>query len=197
MHPGWDFETIDDSKVESIIYPEVAQVYRDCSNYAGRADVIRYCAIARLGGIYVDTDVMPLRPLDPLLVDPRPFAVRRSKVSFENAVLGSPAGHPAATALITSLPKWFYDHPGRSSVVQSAGPFLSSVWFGRADVRHLPEKTFYPYNGFCAPKRDKKLKIFENRDFPPKMYAAHFSNHRFGGKPLDDAAKPDIGDSSC
>jgi hypothetical protein len=85
--------------------------------------------------------------------------------------------------LLDKLPAWFNAHPDRSSVVQSAGPFLSSVWFGRADVRHLPIKTFYPYNGFGAPKRDQKLEIFRRREFPPEMLAAHFSNMKYGGKP--------------
>lgn len=186
IHSGWKFTTIDDDQAHdlSMYSEETHRIYKDCDSYAGRSDVIRIIALHILGGIYVDTDVMPLRSFDPLLSDPRPFAAKRSRVSFESAVLGSPAGHAATEALIRTLPEWYWSHEKNSASVRTGPAFVSSVWFPREDVRQLPTRTFYPYNGFGAPKRDEKIEMFSNTDsFPPDMYAAHFSNHRWGGTP--------------
>jgi hypothetical protein len=47
----------------------------------------------------------------------------------------------------------------------------------------MPVDYFYPYNGFGQPKRDVRLKLFADKsNFPKGMYAAHFGNHRWGGK---------------
>jgi hypothetical protein len=75
------------------------------------------------------------------------------------------------------------EHKDRSASVQTGPAFVSAGWFGRPDIEHLPTKTFYPYNGFMAPKRHEKMMIFKNKQFPPEMIAAHFGNHRWGGKP--------------
>lgn len=134
------------------------------------------------GGIYIDCDVMPLRPFDELTKLDRPFACRRSSKSFENAVLGSPPHHPATRRLVETYPGHFWSLSNRTAV--TTGPqYVSEIWFGRPEIEHLPPKTFYPYNGFMAPKRDQKLEIFKAKAFPECMLAAHFSNHRWGGKP--------------
>jgi mannosyltransferase OCH1-like enzyme len=177
LHPDYDFLTI---REPDLIPPELMNIYQDCDTLAGRSDVLRYVAVCHHGGIYVDTDVMPLRPFDDLLVDPSPFAGKRSSISFESAVFGCPAQHPVIADLIKALPDWYWQHPGRAASVRTGPAFFSSVWFGRPDVRHLPASAFYPYNGFMAPKRNEKMRIFTARSFPPNMYCAHFSNHHWG-----------------
>jgi mannosyltransferase OCH1-like enzyme len=183
MHPGWEFVTLRDY---SLITPtkEILPLLANVSTCAGSSDIGRILALYQLGGVYVDTDVMPLKPFDGLLEDPRPFLAMRSSKSFETAIMGSPKGHPAFADLIEALPKWYYEHEGRSASVQTGPAFVSSVLFGRVDIRHLPPSTFYPYNGFMAPKREEKIKMFSDKsNFPPEMLCAHFSNHRWGGKP--------------
>jgi hypothetical protein len=108
----------------------------------------------------------------------------RSSKSFESAIIGSPKNHLAIYELINKLPKWFYEHINHSASVQTGPAFISSVLFGRSDVTHLPIKTFYPYNGFMAPKKNEKEYMFKNiKNFPEEMIAAHFSNHKWGGNP--------------
>ena len=183
LNPGWSFTTLGDSFAELLLPCEVRRVYDDCDTLAGRSDVLRIMALHEYGGVYVDTDVMPLQPFQGLIADPRPFAALRSRVSFESAVIGSPARHPATAALLEALPSWYDEHRDRAASVKTGPAFVSSVWFGRDDVRHLPAKTFYPFNGFKAPKREEKDAMFRDRNFPAGMLAAHYSNHRWGGKP--------------
>jgi len=183
MHPSYDFITIGDD--HGLTVPEsIAGIYKDVASYAGRADILRILALHEYGGVYVDTDVMPLKPFDDIIADGRPFAGKRSSKSFEVAVLGSPKGHPILQKTIDALPAWYEKNGSRSCSVATGPAFLSSVWFGSEDVNHLPTSAFYPFNGFKAPSREQKTEMFSDKsNFPDDMVCAHFSNHRWGGKP--------------
>lgn len=184
LHPDYEFITLTDY---SLIYipEEISYIIKEVKTCAGISDIVRILAIYQLGGIYIDTDVMPIKSFDDLLEsDDRPFLAHRSTKSFESAIIGSPKGHPAFLELIKTLPKWYEEHKTNSASVQTGPAFISSILFGRDDINHLPTKTFYPYNGFKAPKRDEKLEIFKDKsNFPNEMICAHFSNNRWGGKP--------------
>ena len=187
IHKDYEFLTFTDKTLKEygvVIPGNLELLYNNVSTYAGRSDILRLILLYEYGGIYVDTDIMPLRSFDPLLKDAdNPFIAKRSSKSFESAVIGSPKDHEAVLDLMTALPAWFHEHKDRAASVQTGPAFISNFWFGRPDITHLPSKTFYPYNGFKAPRRDEKLKIFSAKDFPDTMYAAHFSNHQWGGKP--------------
>ncbi len=184
IHGGsWNFITLRDD--HGLTIPDsVKEIYKGVGTYAGRSDILRLLALDQLGGVYVDTDVMPLKDFTPLLNTDSPFIALRSGVSFESAIIGSPKGDCAVKDLIRNLPYWYNLHLSNSASVQTGPGFVSHYWFGRPDIVHLPRETFYPYNGFMAPKRPEKEAIFSDKtNFPPEMYAAHFSNHRWGGRP--------------
>lgn len=183
LHPDYEFITLRDY---SLVKPpvELLPLIDNVKTCAGLADIMRIVAMYELGGIYVDTDVMPLKNFDPLLEDDKPFLAKRSSKSFETAIIGSPPKHPAFKKVIDNFPDYFWKNVDKAASVQTGPAYVSSILFGREDIRHLPIKTFYPYNGFMAPKREEKMRIFsEKSNFPPEMYAAHFSNHKWGGKP--------------
>lgn len=184
LHPDYEFMTLTDfSSIPPHI--EIGKIIPQIGTCAGISDVLRLLALYHFGGIYVDTDIMPIKNFDPLLEDGKPFLAKRSGKSFESAVIGSPSNHPAFKLLLDKLPEWFYEHKNSAASVQTGPTFVSSVLFGREDITHLPIKTFYPYNGFMAPKKNEKIKMFSNKNnFPEEMYAAHFSNHQWGGKPF-------------
>jgi mannosyltransferase OCH1-like enzyme len=182
MHRGWSLITINDSNVgEFIPSNEIRDIIQASDSYATQSNIVRVLAIAE-GGIYIDCDFKPLKPLDILTGLTKPFACLRSSRSFENAVLGSPPRHREVIRVIKNYPAFFWSLSNRTAV--TTGPqYVSKMWFGNKNVAHLPIKMFYPYNGFMAPKRDEKLKIFNSGRFPTGMLAAHFSNHRWGGTP--------------
>jgi mannosyltransferase OCH1-like enzyme len=188
LHPDYEFITFTDDNLESLgvkIPSSLKECYKTVGTYAGRSDILRIVLLKQFGGIYVDTDVMPIKSFNDLVENiKKPFIAKRSSKSFESAIIASPQNHPALDILIDKLPQWFLDHKDRSASVQTGPAFISEFWFGRKDIEHLPTKTFYPFNGFMAPKREEKEKIFsDKKKFPPLMYAAHFSNHQWGGKP--------------
>jgi hypothetical protein len=130
--------------------------------------------------------MMPLKSFDPLVKYTNPFIGKRSGVSFANGVIGSPAKHIALKELLFTLPKWYSEHVDSAASVQTGPAFVSSVWFGRKDVVHMPIEAFYPYNGFMAPKKEERDLMFKDKkNFPKEMYAAHYGSHNWGGKPKD------------
>ncbi len=186
LHADYELLTFTDAalKESAISIPDnIKQIYNSVSTHAGRSDILRLILLHEFGGIYVDTDVMPIKSFDALIDTNKPFIAQRSKKSFESAVIGSPKGHPALLQLLNQLPEWHSQHKDSAASVQTGPAFISNYWFGKPYITHLPTSTFYPYNGFMAPKKDEKLKIFADKNFPDEMLAAHFSNHSWGGKP--------------
>lgn len=180
LHPTYEFMTITDYSHLNIS-DDIMFLIERTKTCAGIGDILRLISVYEFGGIYVDTDVMPLKSFEPLTNYSMPFLAKRSSKSFESAIIGSPPKHPAIKDVLDALPNYWKKHHGRYASVQTGPAFVSSVLFGRPDVVHLPIKTFYPYNGWGPPTREEKLKMFsDSKNFPSEMFAAHFSNNSWG-----------------
>lgn len=144
LHPEWQFWTWTSSSAEALPFMRCRQTFDAASTWAGKSDVLRYEVLATYGGVYVDTDVEPLRPFDDLLNDPRPFAAWEDRHMICPTVMGSAAGHPAIERLIEALPLWARSRP-KAPPNQQTGPyFLTAQWRRRKDVRLLDPVSFYP-----------------------------------------------------
>lgn len=112
---------------------------------AGKADVLRYEVVLAHGGVYVDCDEEPLRPLEDLDLGGREaFAGIESPGWIANGVLGAVAGHPAVAAVVADLPASFRRHGPRHPVHATGPGLLTRTWLERSDVCLLPPVTFYP-----------------------------------------------------
>lgn len=139
LHTDWQLMTHRDP-LDPADWPLTRDHWAKAANGAQFADLIRLEALIRWGGVYVDQDVEPLRPLDPLLGVPA-FAAWEDARSVPNAVMGAVAGHPAIRACLDLMvsrlpgPTW------------EAGPgVLTETLPGRSDVLLLPPGSFYPYH---------------------------------------------------
>lgn len=180
IHPDYEFITIRD-ELEFNMSKELEDIYWQLPSYSAQSDVIRLLALYKYGGVYLDTDMKPIKSFDPLLAENTPFVGLRSTKSFATGVIGSPKNHPMVKLLIDGIPQRFESH--RESSVLLGPPYVSALWFGRKEIRHLPVKTFYLYDGFMAPKRDERDRLMEEGNFPEEMIAVHYGNHGWGGKP--------------
>jgi len=168
LHPGWEYRLWTDADVPALLTADTsgaATHYTRWNNFGFRSDLLRLMVLRRHGGVYLDTDCEPLRPLDGLVTGPsaligatfEPQPIRECLV--ENAVIGSCAHHPfigLALARIAEACAGISDGDfaaGRPNVVFLTGPaFLSSRLLEyrqspespARDVCILPGKAFYP-----------------------------------------------------
>ena len=135
LHPGWTMRLW--TEADAPAPPGVARA----RNLAERADLVRYEVIRRHGGVYVDTDMECLRPIDELLEGVRAFAAYEVPGRLCNAVLGAVAGHPAferAVALAdTTVGRGVYPNATATS-------FLTYVLEADPDVTLFGPERFYP-----------------------------------------------------
>lgn len=163
LHPAWEFYTWDDSR--QIGWMRNQEAFDRATTHAGRSDVLRYEILARVGGVYLDTDVEPLRAFDDLLEDSDPFVGWEDANLLCPTVMGSPPGHPAIEALIEALPSWSRTHANNPPNQQTGPYFLTNQWRTRDDVRRLPPVAFYPVH--WSNKRAL------GGPYPPESYAVH------------------------
>jgi mannosyltransferase OCH1-like enzyme len=163
LHPDWQLVTWD-SSAGLRSWMRCADVFDRQDTWAGRSDVVRYEVLARYGGVYVDTDVEPLKPFDDLL-GPTPFIAWETNRLLCPTVLGSPAGHPAIENLLDRLPQWSYKRVGKPPNQQTGPYFVTWCWSHRTDVRRLEAQTFYPVGWW---EREKL-----GGPYPAESYAVH------------------------
>lgn len=116
-----------------------------------RSDVVYYELVERFGGIALNVDIEPLRPMNELLqiVEENAWATYEDDRYLVNCAYGGPKEHPFWAALVEELPrryfsmsdpKWFMQH-------QTGPHLLSEMWHSRGDILALPKSTFnYVYH---------------------------------------------------
>lgn len=141
LHPGWEFRTYREP-IDPADWPLTGDLWDRCQNGAQKAGLIRLEALITHGGVYVDSDVEPVRSLEPLL-QLQAFAAWEDETTVPDAVLGAHPNHPAfglalekARAVIQGGGDAWHSGPG---VTTETLP-------GRADVLTLPPGAFYPHS---------------------------------------------------
>lgn len=161
LHPAWRFMTHRDP-LDPAEWPETSRAWKLCRDGASLADLVRLEALAKWGGIYLDSDVQPFRsfePLQPL----QGFAAWEDEKVVPNAIMGFRKGHPAVQACL----KLALREVRRST--WAAGPGVTTkVLVGRDDVLLLPPGSFYPVD-YRDPARTTKMREPQ----PPWTFALH------------------------
>jgi mannosyltransferase OCH1-like enzyme len=166
LHPAARFVTW--GKTTDLWWMHNHDVYDACATHAGRSDVARYEIVARFGGVYLDTDVEPLRAFDDLLIDERPFMAWEDNRMLCPTVIGGPPEHPALMDLIEALGPWARQHRGQPPNHETGPYFTTARWRDRTDVRLLGSATFYPVHW------SEKSRL--GGPYPAESYAVHHWN---------------------
>lgn len=143
LHPRWDRRTWRSRPY----WLENHAEFDAAVSPAQKADILRYEILFRYGGVYVDCDVEPLKPLDDLL-GCGAFVGYEDKTNVCNAVMGARPGHPLLRMLIERLPGSMKANAVAAINSQTGPGFLLSVvnsqtWDG---LVVYPPATFYPYH---------------------------------------------------
>jgi len=175
LHPGWYYRLWSEADLPPLrnqaLYDDAAHL---CPGFEGqlRADVLRYELLHRFGGVWVDMDFEPRKPLDDLLEDVSCFAAweRQDKV-VNNAIMGAEAGHPFIASLIEALPASVLSRKSKRPSLVSGPHFITAQYRLHPDgVTVFDEALFYPYR--CD-------ELHRTEDEFPEAYAVHhWANQR-------------------
>jgi len=153
LHPDWRVITWRDWMLPAL---DNQSLFDRAASPAQRADILRLELLRRYGGVYVDTDMEPLRPLDELLADQRCVFGREDDRWVATGIVAAVPGDPFVVHLCSSMAE-------RMAAKQSAPPneSLGPKWItseleqrapGTEGVTVYPPELFYPYH-FTEPHR--------------------------------------------
>jgi FkbM family methyltransferase len=167
LHPSWEIKVWTDAdrlELISLVKNETfGNYYGSALTGAQKADIARLWILWQEGGVYLDSDVLLWRSLDPLLlISGKVVLCSEDGYNCSNAFFASPPKHPGIGAVIEYLssnePDWTLP-PN-----QTTGPKLfSRIFRYRTDTYCLPREAFYPYN-FNESRPEK---------FRPEIFGIH------------------------
>lgn len=149
------------------------------------ADVIGYELIWEYGGIYVNTDIEPVRSMEYLYkhygVGDNAYAAREDRYRIVNAVLGGPPKHEFWNSIIDKLPDRYFKDP-TAEMVETTGPALltDTVYsWGREGFSVLPIDSFNSVHWSDIPAGSDAVGRWSDS---PNIIGVHHWNHRKTGR---------------
>lgn len=122
------------------------QAYDDATSYAQKSDIARYELLYYYGGVYVDTDVEPVKSIESLVQEADAFAGYEDDTYLCNAVLGANAGHPLMGELILGISDNIAATKDRPINEQTGPVYLTKVAQGYQGLVRFEPVVFYPYS---------------------------------------------------
>ena len=178
LHPRW-YVVLWTNALAQHHFPSVFRVLKKLRTASWASNILRYHVIARYGGVYLDTDIVPLRPLPsklrnaPFTVCERPRDGGRCTLAC-NAVIGSPRENvemqAVALAALIRTQRRLQNHPNATYDVKLTGPMFWSQMTTSPNTSFttLPARTFFPCDH--TDRTLCKADLYENDN---DVYAMH------------------------
>jgi hypothetical protein len=201
LHPHYEYRLYSDADNDALVrreFPQYYELYRAFPREIYRADLARCLYLLRDGGVYVDLDVEPLKPLDALLersgecllgAEPEAHARKRrgKRVMACNAVMASVPGHPFWQRMLDEISERAAG-PARHDPVAVTGPIALDAAYERygsaLGVSVSDPDTFFPLPDIHAQKlpisaRERRHfeRMLELGLYPRGSYAVHHWAH--------------------
>lgn len=143
LHPSWDVKVWQDP-VRPAGY-KMEKYWPKVTSGAQFADLLRLDLVYKWGGVYVDSDLLLLKPLDELINKYDCFLASEDGTYLTNALIAAEKAHPAILAVIEELlsnePDW-----GLPPWITTGPELFSRVLKSNKAITVLPRETFYSYN---------------------------------------------------
>jgi GT2 family glycosyltransferase len=166
LHPGWELKTWRDP-LDAADFPLTAHLHPRCASGAQKAGLVRLELLVTHGGVYVDSDVQPVRPLDALTHLPA-FAAWEDERVVPDAVMGAAPQHPAFRQMLARAVRLI--ELGSQDAWETGPGGTTEMLPGRDDVLLLPPGSFYPVH------YKEKAKLGTRNDLP-WVFLEHKRHH--------------------
>lgn len=150
-HPDWQHILWDEATLPPLrnqrLYDH-AELYAPGNEGQFRSDIARYELLHTYGGIWVDTDMECVQPLDPLIAGVDCFAGWELQNRWVgNSILGSVPGHPFYEALISGLEANVRRLAGARPCKTTGPQYLTGVYRRHAkSVKVFRQELFFSYS---------------------------------------------------
>lgn len=163
-HPNWTFHLITEKNLYDYDFMDF-DILHLCNNYSEMSDAIRWNAVAEHGGIWLDSDFLCLKCIEPLINDLECFISTEDNYHLCGGFFGAVKGHlitKRLAGLVEPTLKATMDKPSD----QRIGPKWVTKNISWDEITVLPKKYFYPY----LPGQQRERDTFRNKG---EAYAVH------------------------
>ena len=185
--PAYELREWNESNFDSDVIPYTAQAYAR-KKYAFVGDYARLWVLQRYGGIYLDTDVEVLKPLDRFRLHDCFFGFENDRGVAPGLIMGCRAGHPILQELMD-----YYEH---NSFVGEDGTINTYTTVQNCTavlLRHglkldaslrqtLGDITVYEQSVFCPDKTARETGCYAPETFTAHHYAASWRTESYNRK---------------
>lgn len=211
LNPGWelfdwtqemaeDYGIINRHVWDDLGVPPEGATIHDVALATQRADVFAYEIVYKMGGLYVNTDIQPIRPLSDMFrkdldLQVKAMATRESDDAWvTNGVLWAPeAGMDFWRDVIEHL-SVRYQRMKHSPMNEVTGPYLLTWVYGlRPNNLIVLDKNYFNPIYLDKIPYGKKLE-FNMKDIPQETIGIHKWGHRTNMRPQVPFTRPDDGE---
>ena len=171
--PDFEIREWNEDNFDVDAHPYTKIAYHD-KKWAFVSDYARLKILEEQGGVYLDTDMLVLRDLTPLLGS-APFVGKEDDIYVNAAIIGSTKGHIFIKRAIEK-----YDELEERIPI----PFVLSKLLEQEkfDVEVYPRACFYPFSF-------ENINKFNGTNAPAESYAVHMWNYSWASGPVKFARK--------
>ena len=163
--PNYKLTEWNEDSFDITSHPFTKKMYAE-KKYAFVADYVRLIALVRDGGIYLDTDMLLVQPLDSLL-DTQLLLGKESAAFISCGMIGATKDHPFIEAMRKK-----YD----TLTVLKPNPVIMTELYNMTKPEHttvmLPH-AFYPFNAHTIGR-------YKGQDLGSDVYGVHLWNYSWG-----------------
>lgn len=157
--PDWELRRWDETN--SKLHFRFMRTAQQNRNWAAMSDLMRLLAVYLEGGVYMDTDVEVVKPLDDLRGLSAFFGIETEEPVVNSAVIGAEQGHPFLLECVRALLR----RCDGNQPANVSGPLLVTRVLKRAGLAANSE----------APQRIGAVTVFPRRYFYPFSYRECFT----------------------
>ncbi|MDO4619911.1 MAG: glycosyltransferase [Lachnospiraceae bacterium] len=181
--PDYEIMRWDEDSFDLTQYDFVREAYEN-RKWAFVTDVVRLWALYKYGGIYMDTDVEVLQPLDRFLSE-RGFSGFEKEDAVPTGIMAAEAGLPVIKMLLDDYEHRHFILPDGSMDLHTNVEDITAYFLERGlklnnQKQTIDGFTLYPKDWFCP---------LDNRTFELKKTANTYTIHHFAGSWIEDQSK--------